>query len=105
MFAWVLPGPIPQELVGEWRVAGGPLNGMTLEFKRNGTMTGRTTVDGQERVLEGSAAVEGNVLRTTTVNPGTGRAETGTQTIVTLTETDLVTEDARGSRVAMKRVR
>jgi uncharacterized protein (TIGR03066 family) len=105
VFEFILPGKIPPELVGEWRVVDGGPTGMTLEFKRNGTMTGRAVIDGKENVMEGEAEVTGNTLRTTTTNPFTGRSETGTQTIVTLTETELVTQDAKGTKITMKRVR
>src|SRR5262245_58374796 len=92
VFPMVLPGKIPAELVGEWHVVEGPLSGMTLAFRRDGTMTGKAIVDGTERELEGTAEVTGNTLRTTTKNPFTNKSETGTQTIITLTETELVTE-------------
>jgi uncharacterized protein (TIGR03066 family) len=105
VFEFILPGKIPPELVGEWRVVGGDLSGMTLEFKRNGSMTGKALVNGQENVIEGEAEVTGNTLRTTTTNPFTGKSETGTQTIVTLTETELVTQDAKGTKITMTRVR
>jgi uncharacterized protein (TIGR03066 family) len=104
VFELVLPGRIPPELVGRWRVVGGPTDGMTLEFRRNGTMLGKATIDGKDGVIEGTAEVTDNTLRTTTTNPFTGKGETGRQTIVTLTETDLVTEDARGNQVKMVRV-
>jgi uncharacterized protein (TIGR03066 family) len=105
VFELVLPGRIPSELVGVWRVVGGKLNGMTLEFRRNGTMIGKAVVDGKDNEMEGEVAVRGRILRTTTTNPYTGKADTGTQTIISLTETELVTEDPTGARITMKRVR
>ena len=87
-FAFVLPDRVPPELVGKWRVVDGPMDGMTLEFQRNGAMIGRANVEGTERLLEGTADVRDGTLRTTTINSFTNRAETGTQTIVTLTETE-----------------
>jgi uncharacterized protein (TIGR03066 family) len=105
VFEFVLPGRIPPELVGQWRVVGGDMDGTTFEFQRNGTMIARGTVSGKEGRLEGKAEVTGKLLRTTTVNPLTGREETGTQTIITLTETEFVTDDTRGKRTTMKRVR
>jgi uncharacterized protein (TIGR03066 family) len=105
VFEFVLPGRIPPELVGEWRVVDGAQSGMTLEFKRNGTMTGKALVNGKEHAIEGEAEVSGNTLRTTTTNPFTKKSETGTQTIVVLTATELVTEDASGTKITMKRVR
>jgi uncharacterized protein (TIGR03066 family) len=105
VFQFLLPGKVPPELVGEWRVVGGRLDGMTLAFQRNGTMTGRAYVNGKENEITGEAVVTGTTLRTTTTNPYTGKEETGTQTIIALTETEFVTEDAQGTRITMKRVR
>src|SRR5262249_19002732 len=104
VFELVLPGPIPRELVGRWRVVGGQMNGATFEFQRDGTMLGRLTINGKEGLIEGKAAVNGKTLRTTTTNPFTGGAETGAQTVVTLTEAEFVTEDRTGTRITMKRV-
>jgi uncharacterized protein (TIGR03066 family) len=103
VFAFVLPDSIPPEVVGKWRVTGGDWQGMTLEFTRNGTMIGKATINGSDRELEGQATVSGNTLRTTTTNPFTGKAETGTQAIITLTETEFVVEDQQGRRTTMTR--
>src|SRR5262245_17205177 len=105
LFEFVLLARLPAEVVGEWRVVGGEMDGATFEFRRNGTMVGRLTVQGKEGLIEGTAEVSGKTLRTTTTNPLTGKAETGTQTIVTLTEREFVTEDGKGTRVTMTRVR
>jgi uncharacterized protein (TIGR03066 family) len=105
VFEFVLPGKIPPEIVGEWRVVGGDWSGMTLEFKRNGSMTGKVFANGKDNVIEGEAEVDGKTLRTTTTNPYTGKSETGTQTIITLTPTELVTQDAKGATITMQRVR
>jgi uncharacterized protein (TIGR03066 family) len=103
LFAYVIFPKIPNELVGRWRVVSGQLQGATFEFHRNGTMIGTMTVNGKDNMLEGTAQSDGKTLHTTTTNPLTGKAETGTQTIVTLTETEFVTEDARGTRITMRR--
>jgi uncharacterized protein (TIGR03066 family) len=105
VFEFVLPGRVPPELAGKWRVVGGPMDGTVFEFQRNGTMIGRRPMGDREGRIEGTAEVIDQTLRTTTTNPYTGRTETGTQIIVTLTETEFVTEDARGTRVTMTRVR
>src|SRR5262245_46877949 len=89
-FEFLLPGRIPRELVGRWRVVGGSMDGTTFEFQRNGTMIGKATVNGKEGLIEGTAEVSGNTLRTTTTNPFTRKSDTGMQTIVTLTETEFV---------------
>jgi hypothetical protein len=67
-------------------------------------MIGKARMNGKEGLIEGMAEVDGKTLRTTTTNPFTGRKDTGTQTIVTLTETEFVTEDQKGTRITMKRV-
>jgi uncharacterized protein (TIGR03066 family) len=106
-FEFLLPDRIPPELVGKWRVVDGPpnLNGMTMEFKRNGDMIGRATVNGKDFAMEGTAVLDDKTLHTTTTNLYTGRSETGMQTIVTLTENELVTRDQKGTRLTMTRVR
>jgi uncharacterized protein (TIGR03066 family) len=104
-FEFLLPGRIPPELVGHWRVVGGPMDGTIMEFRRSGTMIGKATIDGKDGIIEGTAEVVGNTLRTMTINPFSGRAETGTQTIVTLSESEFVTEDSNGSKVRMTRLR
>jgi uncharacterized protein (TIGR03066 family) len=105
LFEFVLLARLPAAVVGQWRVVGGEMDGATFEFRRDGTMVGKLTVQGKEGLIEGKAEVSGKTLRTTTTNPFTGRAETGTQTIVSLTERELVTEDGKGARVTMQRVR
>src|SRR5262245_61670023 len=81
LFDYVLPSRVPPELVCTWRVVEGDMRGATMEFRRNVTMLGKFVQDGKEGIIEGTAEVEGNTLRTTTVNPYTRRPETGTQTI------------------------
>jgi uncharacterized protein (TIGR03066 family) len=105
VFAYLLPGRIPPQLVGQWRVVGGPMDGTIFEFQGNGTMIGRKSLGDKEGLIEGTAEATGQTLRTTTTNPFTRKAETGTQTIVTLTENEFVTDDHRGTRVTMIRVR
>jgi hypothetical protein len=39
------------------------------------------------------------------VNPFTGRAETGTQAIIRLTDTEFVVDDTQGRRTTMTRIR
>jgi uncharacterized protein (TIGR03066 family) len=104
-FELLLPGRIPPQLVGQWRVVGGPMDGTIFEFQSNGTMIGRKSLGDKEGLIEGTAEATGETLRTTTTNPFTRKAETGTQTIVTLTENEFVTDDHRGTRVTMIRVR
>src|SRR5262245_960459 len=48
VFEFVLPSRLPPELVGRWRVDGGPMDGTIFEFQRNGTMIGRRTLGDKE---------------------------------------------------------
>jgi uncharacterized protein (TIGR03066 family) len=80
------------------------MDGTVFEFQRNGAMIGRKTMGDKEGRIKGTAEVTDKTLLTTTTNPFTGRAETGTQTIITLNETEFVTEDRKGARVTMRRV-
>jgi uncharacterized protein (TIGR03066 family) len=105
LFEFVLPSRLPSEIVGRWRVVGGRMDGASMEFSRNGSMTSRLRTGDKEFVMDGTATVSGKTLRTTTVNPLTGAAATGTQTIVTLTADELVVEDRTGTRTTMRRIR
>src|SRR5262249_29380298 len=44
VFSVLLPGKIPFELVGQWRVMGGQMDGTIFEFQRNGAMIGRKSL-------------------------------------------------------------
>ena len=105
LFDYVLPSRLPAELLGTWRVVEGDMRGATLEFRRDGTMLGTFIQGDKEGTIEATVEVEGKTLRTTTVNPFTKRPETGAQTIIALTDTEFVTEEPRGSRIRMERVR
>jgi hypothetical protein len=104
LFEYVIVSKVPRELVGRWRVVGGEMDGFVMEFSRTGAMTGRKTPADEEPVLEGRAVVDGAILRTTTLNPFTRKEDTGTQKIVTLTATEFITEDAKGTQVRMQRL-
>jgi uncharacterized protein (TIGR03066 family) len=103
-FDFIIPGRLPPELVGKWRVEGGPLQGMTIEFKRDGSMNSRAFVDGKQWQMSGTAEVDGKTLRTTAENPFTHKMDTGSQTIISLTESEFVTEDKTRTRITMRKV-
>ena len=105
LFEFVLIARVPPELVGRWQVIDGPFRTMTMEFQRDGTMTGRAVIDGQERELEGTASMRGNKLTTTTTNPFTGKRDSATQTVLSLTDTEFVTVDEQGTRIVMRRIK
>jgi uncharacterized protein (TIGR03066 family) len=103
LFDHVLPSRLPREMLGTWRVVDGKMRGATLEFRRDGTMFGKFEQD--DNTIEATVEVDGKTLRTTTTNPYTKRSDTWAQTIVTLTRTEFVTEEPKGTRIRMERVR
>jgi uncharacterized protein (TIGR03066 family) len=94
---------LPADLVGKWVVEGGEQDGATFDFHRNGTMVGRINLNGREGIVQARVEVDGNKLYTTTTNPNSGRDETRTQTIKTLTNRSLVLVDKRGQELTMSR--
>jgi uncharacterized protein (TIGR03066 family) len=101
-FEFVILTKLPRELLGKWVVVGGDQDGATFDFYRNGTMRGRINVRGREGLIDARVKVEDKVLYSTTTNPS-GIEETRTQTIVTLTEKDLVLQDDRGQLLRLER--
>src|SRR5262245_22149569 len=59
LFEFILPGRLPPEVVGRWRVVGGEMDGTVMEFQRNGAMVGKRVVEGKEGRIEGTADVDG----------------------------------------------
>ena len=104
LFEFVVLSKLPHDLLGTWRVDDGDIDSPTLEFRRDGTMLITVVRAGTPWTLEGTAAVEGDILRTTKTDSLTGKRETGTQTIIALTPTEFTTEDADGTRITMKRL-
>jgi len=104
LFEFVILSKIPPELVGRWRVVGGQMEGAIFDFHRNGAMTVSMHRDGKEWRMDGTAEVSGKTIRTTTEHPITKEEQTGRQTIITLTETEFVTQDANGTEVRMQRL-
>jgi uncharacterized protein (TIGR03066 family) len=94
---------LPLELLGKWVVQGGPQDGATFDFYRNGSMVARLNNNGQEALVKARAAVEGKKLLTTTRNPRSGKDETRTSTIRELTRTSLVLETEQGEVFRMSR--
>lgn len=101
---FVVLSRVPHALLGKWYVVGGDMDGATLEFDRDGKMIGTVNMKGKEGKIKGKAEVDGQTLRITSTNPFTGRAETVTQTIRTLTEDRLVIEDEKGAVLQMERL-
>jgi uncharacterized protein (TIGR03066 family) len=106
-FKYFLPGAfgVPRELVGTWQVKEGALQGATLEFTWYGTATAVLYKNGKKETTNSSARVVGNILFLTTPDPSTGKDDTVTQTILQLTEDELVIRDEDRHVYRMKRVR
>ena len=95
---------IPAALVGEWRVEGGPTDGLMLEFHADGEFHARLMRDGQRGAVHARAEVESDRLYITSVDGDTGREVTKTHIIRKLTENQLVLEDPTGIVSTLVRV-
>jgi hypothetical protein len=104
-FEFVVWNRLPPELVGKWVVVEGPQEGATFDFFRNGTMTGRINLGGNEGIINARVRVEGKNIYSTTRHPETGQEDTVVQIIRRLTATELVVEDERGKLLKMERAR
>jgi uncharacterized protein (TIGR03066 family) len=102
-FRYVVP-TIPQELAGTWQVVEGGLKGSTLEFRMDGTAIATHFELGQKQILMQSVKVEGNKIFLTSKDDLTGKDETVIQTIVKLTDDELVIRDEDRRTYRMTRV-
>jgi hypothetical protein len=92
VFRFVLPS-VPRELVGTWQVTKGDLKGATLEFRWYGTGIATMPKDGKNQSLESSVRVRGKRIFMTSKSPITRLDETVIQTIVQITDEELVIRD------------
>jgi len=104
IFKYVAPS-IPHELIGTWKVTDGPLKDATLEFRWYGTAIATSNSKGKEEITESSVKVVGNKILLTSTHAVTGKDDTVSQTILKLTEDELVLRDEDRMTYAMKRVR
>jgi uncharacterized protein (TIGR03066 family) len=97
IFKFVAPSvvapSIPSELVGTWQVVDGDLKGATLEFTWHGTAIATSHKPAGKEVTNSSVKVEGKRMLLTTEDPRTHKSETVVQTIVNLTDNELVIRD------------
>ena len=84
---------MPRELVGTWQVTEGDLKGATLEFNWYGTAIATQYTGGKKGTLESSVKLEGKTILLTAHDPVTGKEETLSQTILKLTDDELVIRD------------
>jgi len=92
LFRFVFP-PVPADLVGNWQVTEGPLRGATLEIHANGTAVASVDKQGKKLVSRSTVKVEENRLFLTTQDSKTGEQETVVQTILNLSDNELVIRD------------
>jgi uncharacterized protein (TIGR03066 family) len=97
IFKYVAPSvvapSIPSELIGTWQVVDGDLKGATLEFTWHGTAVATSYKHAVKEVTQSSVKIEGKRIILTTEDPATHRADTVVQTIVNLTDNELVIRD------------
>jgi hypothetical protein len=96
---------VPRAMLGKWVVTEGEMEGATLEFFRNGTMLAKVDVNGNERFINAKVRADENTVWSTTTNPMTGQEDTAAQTIISLTATEFVLEDKKGTLMKMERAR
>ncbi|MCI0461454.1 MAG: hypothetical protein L0Z62_31270 [Gemmataceae bacterium] len=104
LFHLVLWARIPNQMAGKWLVHEGELHGATLEFFRNGTMVGTVNLDGRKATIQGKVEVEGDKLHITSIHPLTKKQHTDTQTIRSLTDSEFILVDRKGTVIRMERL-
>jgi hypothetical protein len=99
LIEFVLWPRIPAELVGQWQAKDGRQAGVVLEFWPNGAFQARVNFAGKAGGVNARAEfddADAKLLHIISVNPQTGKEEAKTHIIRSLTETELVMEDATG---------
>jgi uncharacterized protein (TIGR03066 family) len=104
LFTYVVTS-VPSQLVGTWEVTDGVLRGATLEFHRDGTAIATMHKQGKKAVTNSSFRVEGPQISMTTTDDKTGKDDTVVQSIVELTDFDLVIRDEDLNTYRMRRIR
>jgi uncharacterized protein (TIGR03066 family) len=92
VFRYVAPR-VPRELVGTWQVVDGDMKGATLDFRWYGTGYATMVKDGRKENAESSVRVRGKRIYMTYQGKMPREGETVIQTILTLTDDELVIRD------------
>jgi uncharacterized protein (TIGR03066 family) len=103
VFEYVILSKVPRAMLGKWVVTEGEMEGATVQFFRDGTMICEMNRNGKPWALKAQVRAEGDTLWSTATNSMTGKADTDMQTIVSLTDTQLVLEDKTGTLLKMER--
>jgi uncharacterized protein (TIGR03066 family) len=103
---FVLWNRLPSELVGRWEVVDGPreYKEAVFEFQRHGRMIGHVNDREKVGIIDAAIRLDGKKIFATTRQQKTGKEHTSTQTIVTLTETELVIADETGRTMKLRRI-
>jgi hypothetical protein len=81
---------VPLAIAGKWGVEGGPQDGATLHFHRNGAFTATVNVQGKEGVIQARVEVVDERIHIFSANPHTGKEEVQTHLIKSLTAEEMV---------------
>jgi uncharacterized protein (TIGR03066 family) len=92
---WFLRSTLPDEIVGDWRIEGGEMNGTRVSFASDGTFKTLVTVDGKDVEVRATVQKHGNTLHYTMTLPDTRQRMTRTQTIKSLTGREMIVEEDR----------
>jgi hypothetical protein len=92
VFRYVVPR-VPRELVGTWQVVDGDMKGATLDFRWYGTGYATMVKQGKKETAESSVRVRGKRIYMAYPGQRPGEEDTVIQTILTLTEDELVIRD------------
>jgi uncharacterized protein (TIGR03066 family) len=103
VFRFVVP-PVPRELVGDWQVTEGPLRGATLEIRAEGIAIATISRDRKKLITKSSVRVQDKQILLTTQDDKSGELETVTQSILKLTDNELVIQDEDQNVYRMRRV-
>lgn len=96
---------VPAEMVGKWGVDGGPQDGATLVFSRDGTLVATVNVNGKKGIIQSQVRVNGKKLTITSTHPITNEQKMQTQWIEKLTDRELILKDESGVTFKMVRLR
>jgi uncharacterized protein (TIGR03066 family) len=100
----VVAPSIPSELVGAWEVVDGNLKGATLEFTWHGTAIATSFTKNVKEVTTSTVKLEGKRLFMSTEDPRTRKTDTVVQTIINLTDNELVFRDEDKNIYRMVRI-
>jgi len=96
--------PIPDTIAGTWQVKGGEMDGTRMTFQRDGTFSSMVTIDGRDIPIVARVALHDKILQFTIATGPAGREETKTQTIRSLTESEMIVEEG-GATSTLVRVK